>query len=113
MPTSLPGGVDERAAGVAGVDRRVGLQQALERRAPSACTVRSRPETMPWVTVGPPPRPSGKPIASTPSPSRSLDERPSGTGMRSLSGDADDREVALGGGADHRARDAASCAARR
>ena len=41
-------------------------------------SVRSRPETMPWVTVGPPPRPSGKPIASTPSPSRSCDERPSG-----------------------------------
>ena len=45
--------------------------------------VRSSPETMPEVTVGPP-RPAGKPIAITTSPSRSADERASSTGVRSL-----------------------------
>ena len=40
---------------------------------------------MPWVTVGPPPRSSGKPIASTPSPSLACEEWPSGTGIRSES----------------------------
>ena len=40
---------------------------------------------MPWVTVGPPPRLSGKPTVSTLSPSRSPAERPSAIGTRSLS----------------------------
>ena len=30
MPMTLPGRVDERAAGVAGVDRRVGLQHVVD-----------------------------------------------------------------------------------
>ena len=33
MPTSRPGGVDECAAGVAGIDRGIGLKQSLEVRA--------------------------------------------------------------------------------
>ena len=63
--------------GVARVDRRRRSAAAPAARGrPSACTVRSSPETMPWVTVGPPPRSSGKPIASTLSPSRSRRRAP-------------------------------------
>ena len=45
--------------------------------------VRSSPETIPEVTLGPP-SPSGKPTAKTASPSRSDEERASWSGIRSV-----------------------------
>ena len=58
IPISLPVDVDERAAGVAGVDGRVGLDHVPERHAAQGRELRPRPETIPRVTVGPP-SPSG------------------------------------------------------
>ena len=95
MPDELPAGVDERAAGVAGVDRGGGLDRVGDDVARAAglalrlspgrtgsaagpgwssaavVTGRLRALTMPVVTV--PARPSGLPIAMTGSPTlRSL-----------------------------------------
>ena len=67
--------------------------------------VRSSPETIPWVTVGPPPRPSGNPIARTLSPEPELGRATEKNGDEIRCEGRDDREIALGCGADHRARD--------
>ena len=93
-PPELPGLI---AASVWSSPRRSGPS--------SACTVRSRPETMPWVTVGPPPRSSGKPIASTPSPSLACEEWPERDRDQVGQRHADDRQVALRRRADDRALD--------
>ena len=65
-------GIDQRAAGVARVDRRVGLDGVDVRGRRVRVVARSPPpagcraETMPWVTV--PGSPSGEPTAITGSP---------------------------------------------
>ena len=80
--------VDQRAAGVAGVDRGVGLDRVdvgavagSAARSP-AVTGRFLALTMPLVTV--PDRPSGEPMASTGSPTTTLSELPSGSAGRFL-----------------------------
>ena len=71
----LAGAVDQRAAGVAGVDRRVGLDRVdTVRRSAVEPVVTARPValTMPSVTVLD--RPSGAPIATAMSPTCTLSE---------------------------------------
>ena len=68
-------GIHQRAAGVADVDRRVGLDEVLEAPRRPSCW-RPVALTMPCVTVWD--RPMGLPMASTTSPTRSRSERPSG-----------------------------------
>ena len=98
MPIELAVGVDQRAAGVAGVDRgevwialvTTGVRRLLLLAEPAArssrrcVTGRSRALTMPVVTV--PARPSGLPMAMTGSPTLILSESPRAIGVRSLGG---------------------------
>ena len=75
----LAGHVDQRAAGVAGVDGRVGLDEALELAgstlpAPGSSMERSFAETMPAETVWE--RPNGLPMARTQSPTCAPSELP-------------------------------------
>ena len=80
MPISSPRGVDQRAAGVALVDRRVGLDEVLEAAVAGAAVARPLALTMPIVTVWP--TPSGLPTASTTSPTRTASESPSASVCR-------------------------------
>ncbi len=74
-PDHLARGVEQRAARVAGVDRRVGLDHVVDRGAVGALDVAADADTMPAVTVWS--RPNGLPIATTVSPTRTLGESPS------------------------------------
>ena len=78
MPITWPVEVDQRAAGVARVDRGVGLQEVGEQRPPALPppTARPRAESTPVVTVLE--SPNGLPIATTVSPIRRLALLPSG-----------------------------------
>ena len=70
--------IDQRAAGVAGIDRRVGLDEVLVESAlpserPSALMM---PEVTVWLSA------NGLPIASTKSPTSALLESASGISIR-------------------------------
>ena len=87
MPTTLAVQVDQRAAGVARVDRGVGLDRGVRscwcpgRRTRRRCApAGSSALTMPLVTV--PSRPSGEPIATTCSPTWRSAELPRVAGVR-------------------------------
>ena len=75
MPISSPAGADQRAAGVALVDRRIRLDEVLEGGVAAGGVARPLALTMPIVTVWP--TPSGLPTASTTSPTRTASESPS------------------------------------
>ena len=94
--------VEQRPAGVAGVDGRVGLDEVRSRMPPSSSAmVRSEAETMPVVTVGLPPRPRALPMATTSSPTRRASEEPSSAATRSLDAlDPQHGHVVVGEGAD-------------
>jgi hypothetical protein len=76
----LAGQVDQGTAAVTGVDGRAGLDCADQdgRTALAPETVRPVAETIPSVTV--PARPSGLPMASTISPTRTAADRPNDAG---------------------------------
>ena len=69
--------VDERASGVARVDRGVGLDHVAEEAAGLVWRSRCSPETIPRVTLRPPSSASALPIATTSSPTCTLSESPS------------------------------------
>ena len=83
----VPVEVDQRAAAVAGVDRRVGLDGRVDRAVALASpTPRRRAGssalTMPLVTVDS--RPNGEPIATTPWPTARSEDLPIVAGVRPL-----------------------------
>ena len=75
--------VDQRAAGVAGVDRRVGLDELLVARRRRRAE-RPTALTMPEVTVWP--TPNGLPIATTKSPTLIASESPMRTAVSDSAG---------------------------
>ena len=79
-------GVDQRTAGVAGLDRRVGLDQAGElfRRAVGGVLRGDglvEAGDLPATAIGAPPSPPALPIAMTESPTLTVEESPSGAGV--------------------------------
>ena len=99
----LAADVAQRAARVAEVDRRVGLDEVLEvRRAAEDVEVRCGPAALMMPTVTEPrSSPSGLPIAIAQSPTRSLSESPSGSVGRSLPSILITATSVSGIGADH------------
>ena len=90
-------GVDQRAARVAGVDGRVGLDEVLE-GVDMPSWLRPSALTMPEVTVWP--TPNGLPMASTTSPTCSASTSPKVDHRQLVELDLEHRQVGLGVGAD-------------
>ena len=78
----LAGELEQRAAGVAGVDRGVGLHEVGEVLAVAGVDRPVEADTMPSVTVGPPVRSRALPMATTCSPIWRSDDLPSGSAVR-------------------------------
>jgi hypothetical protein len=74
--------VEERAAGVARVDRRVGLDDLVDREAVGSLDLAPRPETMPSVAVRS--RPNGLPMAIAVSPTWTARESAKVSGLAFL-----------------------------
>ena len=83
-PMTLPSAVDERSAGVAGLDGRVGLDEAGQllgravRRVLRGDRLVERGDACRSTTLGCPPRPPALPTPTTSSPTATLEESPSG-----------------------------------